>query len=539
MFYEKEEKSAKDLRFEMNIQSETEPPLDFFEREKQSNVVQISERIQKEMGQWKELIKIKSELLDVEKLALETLPNSLVDFVSDVSSRMQNSPDFIAVGLMVCLSSVVGRKFAIQPKQLDACWHETPNLWGALVGKPSSMKSPTLAQAIKFTLKLEKQKRDDYENEKQEYLNNQEFIKIELKTKKAGAEKLIKKGKSDEAKKLLAELANKGNKSPLRKRYKINDATVEKLGELLNENPNGLLLERDELAGFIATLERLDRQSDKAFYLEAWNGKQSFTYDRIGRGTIDIEAATVSIIGGIQPDKMRRQIQGAIDCDESNDGFIQRFQLLVYPDINKKWGYVDKLLNKQAEEQVNDVFQRIDAIENEEQVVLKFTKEAQEIFIEWLTEHEKKLRSGLHPAIESHLTKYRSLVPSLALIIYLAESAEYKAVDETSIIKACGWAEYLESHMYRVYSIGSNTTAQDAKLLSQRLHKLSNPFTVRDVYQKNWVGLKRDTKRIKTALEMLEDNNYILATDRFSSGGGRATKDYHINPLVLNEKGGE
>ncbi len=66
----------------------------------------------------------------------------------------------------------------------------------------------------------------------------------------------------------------------------VNDVSVEKLGELLKENPRGLLMVRDELAGFLANLERKEYQSDRAFYLTAFNGDDQFTYDRIERGTI-------------------------------------------------------------------------------------------------------------------------------------------------------------------------------------------------------------------------------------------------------------
>jgi hypothetical protein len=52
----------------------------------------------------------------------------------------------------------------------------------------------------------------------------------------------------------------------------------------MNENPRGLLLIRDELPGFLAHMESEDHQSERAFYLEAFNGDGQFTYDRIGRG---------------------------------------------------------------------------------------------------------------------------------------------------------------------------------------------------------------------------------------------------------------
>ncbi len=62
--------------------------------------------------------------------------------------------------------------------------------------------------------------------------------------------------------------------------------TVEKLGELLKETPRGLLMERDELAGFLANLEKKEYQTDRTFYLTAFNEDDQFTYDRIERGTI-------------------------------------------------------------------------------------------------------------------------------------------------------------------------------------------------------------------------------------------------------------
>ncbi len=70
----------------------------------------------------------------------------------------------------------------------------------------------------------------------------------------------------------------------------VNDATVEKLGELLNQNPNGLLLFRDELSGFLRLMDRPGHENDRGFYCEAWNGTGAYTYDRLGRGTLRIEA---------------------------------------------------------------------------------------------------------------------------------------------------------------------------------------------------------------------------------------------------------
>src|SRR6476646_6676653 len=124
---------------------------------------------------------------------------------------------------------------------------------------------------------------------------------------------------------------------PMRQRYLVCDCTVEKLGILLNQNPNGFTAFRDELSGLLEHLDREGQEGARAFYLESWDGTGRFTYDRIGRGTLDIESTTVSVMGGSQPGKFWSYLQSAIRGGAGDDGLSQRFQLLVYPDVSKDW----------------------------------------------------------------------------------------------------------------------------------------------------------------------------------------------------------
>jgi len=121
----------------------------------------------------------------------------------------------------------------------------------------------------------------------------------------------LKKGDTPESVKAGVTLPDEGE-DPTLLRYIVNDSTVEKLGELLNQNQNGLLLHRDEIIGWFRTLDREGHENDRAFYLEAWNGSGSYTYDRIGRGTLHINAACVSILGGIQPGPVTDYLRAAV-----------------------------------------------------------------------------------------------------------------------------------------------------------------------------------------------------------------------------------
>ncbi len=75
--------------------------------------------------------------------------------------------------------------------------------------------------------------------------------------KKVAAKKirdaLIKGG---DANAIAAEALEADDDIPTRERYVVNDTTVEKLGELLNQNSRGLLVFRDELTGLLHSLDK-------------------------------------------------------------------------------------------------------------------------------------------------------------------------------------------------------------------------------------------------------------------------------------------
>jgi putative DNA primase/helicase len=334
----------------------------------------LEERASLALEEWPPPAPITQKLLPVYPFDSILLPEALRDWVTDVAHRKDNSPtDFAAVGAMVSLSSLLGSKAVIAPKQRDS-WQVFPNLWGAIVGRPSSKKSPCLADILCPLERLEMIGMETHEQAKISYEAVKKLDDIQTKDAEARAKKLVKDGKHDEARLLLEDSARTQPEKPSRSRYRVNNASVEKLGELLQENPAGLLQYRDELTGWLAVLQREDRAEDRAFYLEGWNGGGHFTYDRIGRGTVDIPSVTVSVLGGIQPGKLlpllRAQAEGTGD-----DGFLQRFQLLVYPDP-PPFQRVDQAPDTAARDRAYEVFQRFAAIPlQDEPMTYRFTQE--------------------------------------------------------------------------------------------------------------------------------------------------------------------
>ncbi|WP_175869593.1 YfjI family protein [Bartonella gabonensis] len=490
---------------------------------------------------WGELKPIGTALLPVEPFKIYLLPTPLINYVYDVADMQQSSIDFVAISALCGLAAVIGNGVRIAPKQ-HANWTIVPNLWGAIVGQPSTMKTPTMKAALAPLYAFQEEWHQEWIKQKKSQETKDILIELDKREKKKQAYKALKDQDEEQALALLSqsfEHKETDDDDTLNKRRLIvNDVTVEKLGELLKENPRGLLMVRDELSGFLANLERKEYQTDRSFYLTAFNGDDQFTYDRIERGTIFIPNATLSVIGGIQPSRIIPLIQ-AMHYGINDDGLLQRFQMLVFPDERKERDWVDRPPNQKAWEIYQEVFRSLydkPLGSPKHPMIMRFSADAQEIFREWWEKFQKTIKGGnFSTNLQSYLLKMDKTIASLALIFELCEGGRFE-INRDALERALCWEKYLISHAKRLYAAGDTLTAERAKLIVERCDCLSDVFTLRDVHQKSWSSLK-DNQAVKQALELLCRYNYIreIASDH-SSKSGRPTIRYEWHPLVKSDK---
>ena len=473
-------------------------------------------------------------LPDVLAFDYSYLPDALRGYVQDISERMQCPPDFAAVAVLVMMATIVGRKVGICPMRHND-WTVIPNLWGAVVGNSGVMKSPTLAEALSPIKKLQAAAYDVFNVAKAEHDAQAELAKLQQSVNKTEARKKLKGNKSADVLGLLQ--TNEKGEVPILKRYITNNATYETLGELLIENPNGLMVEADEIIGLLKQLDASGQEVARSFYLTAADGNAPYTFDRIMRGKgLHIEALCLSIIGGIQPGVLAEYVRQATGGGAGADGLLQRFGLLVYPDISPNWQEVDRYPDSAARQAVNMLTERLDTLNPDEigtdvglyggVPYLHFDDAAQVLFSEWRSTLEHRLRSGEeHTAIVSHLAKYRKLIPTLALINHLCDTRQ-GAVSERALMRAIAFGEYLESHARRIYSYATRPDIDAAKNLLKRLEsgKLSNPFKARELSQKGWAGMETPAKAQAAINQLLE---YHHLSEEELKTGGRSTTHYH------------
>lgn len=523
-----------------------------YELKRQMQAVKISQDTVSEKD-WPKPNPIKASLYPVPSFDQETLlPEVLCNWIMDEANRMPCPPEFISASVIVFLGSIIGAQCAVKPKANDP-WVIVPNLWGGVVGLPSSKKSPAISVASKplgrlIALAEEQSQKTSNEFSAEKIIFDARKDAIESKIKSAAKEP--KKGDITSLTHELQVHLKNAPKAPIERRYKSNDTTIEKLGELLKDNPTGLLILRDELVGLLASWDKAGHEGDRAFYLEAWNGNTSFDTDRIGRGHIYIQNLCASLFGGIQPDKLTIYLEQSANA-LANDGMLQRFQILVYPD-HRKWEWCDFFPNREARDKAYAVFDSIGnfnpmdwgAFPKDDYIkfpYFQFDEEAQQIFIEWATElNQIRIPREDNPLIAQHLAKYEKLFSGLSLIFHLVDCATSEtrgSVGVRSALRAAAWCKFLEAHARRCYGLIADDGLRSAQALASKLcqSKLKSGFTARDVRRNQWRYLTTD-EAVQAALDWLEDEGWLCSKEvgGIGPGTGRRTFRYDINPKIKN-----
>lgn len=528
---------------------------------------------------WAEPRELLTDLPSVRTINKDMLPDSLWRYVDNQAERLSVPHEYVAIPLITALAGIIGTKVSIFPKFLDD-WEIVPNLWGAIIGNPSSKKTPSISAGMKPLNNLTYKAKAEHEQAKKEFATHKEINKHKAKALddelKVMAKKQAKQtddNDDDESKitdddmivkaRAIAEANNADEYEPKLKRYIANDSTYQKLGEMLSQTNNGLVIERDELTGLLASLDGESNSEARNFYLEAFNGTGSHIMDRIGRGSVFIENHCLSIMGGIQPNKLERYLEKTIKGLD-NDGMMQRFQLAVYPDHVKGRKENDIAPDSEIRQAVYDLFETIDNMTEWDFIIYganqsddyhkrpyyRFTKEAYEVFMLWYDQLKAQADDTEHSVIAEHMTKYPKTIASLALIFHLVDCIEFQsdlgAVSLLALKTAIEWHAMLETHMHRIYSLVTDSANIKASYLAEKLKAMVKKggdeddksdwlyygFTARQLVRRGWKGLT-NSDEVLNALEVLTEHDWLKWETVESTGqGGRPTERYYINPLI-------
>jgi hypothetical protein len=437
----------------------------------------------------------------------EMLPEAIREYACDVAHRKNVPLDFPATALICFIGNAMGRKFSIQPKDNDYTWKEFPNLWGMIIADPSSRKSPALREVDKFVKELEGKHNEKNERAVRQFKVKCDNIKLQKKQLEKDYIVALKSGKQHEIdnvelKQIQLEKQLDSLK-PKKRQYLVNDATVEKLCQILENNPFGVMMYRDELPGFLKVFKKSGYENAREFFLELWSGQGSYNKQRLTEGLdAEIKGLCCGIFGSIQPHKLAPYVNEVLSGDGS-DGLLPRFQIACYPESIPS-RYVNEQPNLEYEERVRNIFQTIDKFQpkidpkTKEYIDEKFLfdYEAQQTYMDYEIALGKDKDKGFHNhAMEILKGKYTGLVSTLALIFHVIEISDGKEpgdVSKANIDMAICWCNYLESHACKIYRVSESAYSEGAKALLKMIDEgeIQSSFRASDSYKNRREFLK-------------------------------------------------
>lgn len=489
----------------------------------------------------KPIIKTNKTVLPVSK---EMMPEFLYKFCKSAALSSGCVIDFVLVPMLAVIGSLIGHKVHLQPTG-GKHYLIAANQYGLSIGSPGTGKTPGFNIALNLLEQLIEKRDAELSELHVNKQANEELLSIRLNALKQNYMAQLKNAIASEDEDFINEIECGYRKERLRltkkeqhfksgtKRYKTTKPTFSALHSLLHGNPNGLLLAMDEINGLFKIIGRKGNEEYRAYLLECFMGFGSYDMDRM---TIKSESAknlVLSIVGNIQPDVLVPYVNSAIKSSSDNDGWINRFVLMVYPDTKSEIENNDLVIDENLYTSMLSLLTAIDDSDfgfgkdvNVKERTVRLSTLAENSFKAWNGTDKNKYSSTEMPdVLISHFNKYDKLVGGLSLIFEIIslysknsqQSLKVKEVKSKSVKQAIAFADYLASHARKVFDHDANIVEKNAEVILKNLHKLNRRFTTREVYQYEWEGLPRD-KSIRESLDYLAQHFFIKHDDKSTRG---------------------
>jgi hypothetical protein len=455
-----------------------------------------------------------------------------VEWITATAAGCSAPADYVAASLLASAAATIGNARWVSPW---GGWKEPCALWVGLVGKPSSGKSPAMSPILEIMRKIEMGMAEGFEEKFIEWESTKETAKIERENWQTEVKHAVKENTPPP---LMPEAAREPE-MPVRPRIITSDATIEALAAILPGQPKGFLNTRDELSGWLGSFNRYNAGGgERAFWLEAFGGR-SFTVDRVKSDKpIKIPNLTISVLGGIQPDRLASMLMKGDD-----DGLASRL-LFVWPDPlrpRRPKVVADQDAALHAFRRLQSLQMALDEYGGMTPTVLPLAPDAADVFETWWGKHseESQAASGM---LAGHYGKAQGVLLRLALTLeHLWWSWGNGDNPQNVTMKAITAAAALINGYFgpmaeRTYGDASlplaerNAATIARWLLKEQPHNLN----VRYLYQKVHLPGLREAKPTREAIQLLEEFGFLRRNPtRDSEVPGRNKGDYLVNPKIF------
>lgn len=449
--------------------------------------------------------------------------------------------DYVAFGFLTHAAGIIGNLVKVRPSPKRAPnWMTSTAIWTTLVGPPSSGKTPALQPFKNIVGEIEQEFEEEY---RPKILEREAIAELAIIKEKVWREKTraaVKNGEAPDERPKDSIPPPKINIPIVR----VMDITIEKLADVLNENPNGVLVYREELYGLFINMGRYSNGNDQPMWLELYDGGTVIVDRKNREERLKITNAIVSILGGIQPDRLDEVLGGA------DDGLFARF-IYVAPDIpplNDTELVIDYGSLKYTLRKLRKAPRQSENASNEFNHLFDFSDDAADEFFEF-RKRIRKLAGAREGLLAGWIGKAPGLVARLTTVLFLLDwvlkhpGQQYpKQLSLEYARRAIRlWEEYLLPMTERAFAghlLPKHYRAAHRILLEAK-ESGTSAINERECKRKlKSEGLFDNLKKGECPFLLLRDAGWLLdESSRQGGSKGRRKKDWRVNPLLFGPIG--
>jgi hypothetical protein len=455
---------------------------------------------------------------------VEALPEPLRGFVAAGARAIGCDPSYLALPLLVALAAAIGNARRLELKR---GWSAPPILWAAIVGESGTAKTPAFTLAMRPVRERQRQALERHAAETKRF--EEDLARWE---KDMAAWKRDKHTTDDPPPK---------PEPPMAERFIVSDTTVEALAPILLANPRGLLLARDELAGWVGSFDRYAGRgragADAANWLSMFNAEGIIVDRKTGMPrTIHVPRAAVCVVGGIQPAVLRR----ALGAEHRESGLAARLLLTSPPRRAKRWTEAD--IDPGAEAKLARLFDRLYELQttigdagDTRPVLARLTPEAKAAWTAYYDAHARE-QADLTGDLAAAWSKLEEYAARLALVLHFARWAaadpsleNADCLDAGSMTAGIRLVQWFKHEARRVYAMLDETSAdRDRRRLAEWIERRGGSVTARDVQMGcRWL---RVSGAAEAALEgLVKAGQGIWQNVPTTSQGGHPTRMFALS----------
>lgn len=473
---------------------------------------------------------LRSILPPAPKLPLrEVLGPRSAQWVADAAEAKGAPADYVFAAMLAVAGAAIGNTRWVSPWR---GWTEPPVIWSMCIGLPSSGKSPAIDAALQPLRNAERPLREAAEVQRNAWAENAELAKLTESIWKENAKAAIKDGDTPPEKPAGCD----AGPPPHIPRLLVNDGTIERLGAIVAQQPRGTLQMRDELAGWLEGMLRYaGGGTDRPFWLEAFGGR-GFTVERMGRAPLTIERLSISVLGGIQPDRLKSLLFKSDD-----DGLLARF-LPIWPEpapLRRPQFWADEALMEVALERLLNLDFVTDEAGQSLPQVIQFSDDARELMDDF-RQAAREWEAGAEGLMLSFVGKLPGVAARLALVLgFLDWAADGAKQPHEITVQHFGRAAHLVEAYFlpmarRAYADAAMPKQERAarRLVGIIRENGWQRFASRDVLRLDRAGLGTKAE-LDPALMLLTDGDCIRPIELPANPqGGRPQRLFLVNPAL-------